>query len=60
MSRSFFGPPLAALVLCAPVQAALVIIDGRVVVRDGRLATIDLPRVLGRHRAMAASLARRD
>ena len=52
--------PLAALVLCAPVQAALVIIDGRVVVRDGRLATIDLPRVLGRHRAMAASLARRD
>jgi len=31
-----------------------------VVVRDGRLATIDLPRVLGRHRAMAASLARRE
>ena len=52
--------PLAALVLCAPAQAALAVIDGRVVVRDGRLATLDLPRVLGRQRAMAMRLARPD
>ena len=52
--------PLAALVLCAPAHAALAVIDGRVVVRDGRLATLDLPRVLGRQRAMAMRLARPD
>jgi len=50
--------PLAALVLCAPTHAALSVVDGRVVVREGRLATIDLPRVLDRHRTMARALAR--
>ncbi len=48
--------PVAALVLCAPERAACVVIDGRVVVDQGRLATIDLPRVLERHNRLARQL----
>ena len=50
--------PLAALVLCAPARADLSIIDGRVVVRDGHLTTIDLPPIIERHRAFAHALRR--
>ncbi|MFS8039307.1 8-oxoguanine deaminase [Xanthobacter sp. AM11] len=49
--------PVAALVFCAPQQVALNIINGRVVVRDGHLLTVDLPSVTARHNAMAAELA---
>ncbi len=50
--------PLAALVFCAPTRVALSIVNGRVVVRDGELATVDLPVVAERHRGMARLLAR--
>jgi len=49
--------PLAALVFCAPAQVALSIIDGRVVVRDGALTTLELPRLVVRQRALARVLA---
>ncbi|MGR7996350.1 8-oxoguanine deaminase [Xanthobacter sp. ZOL 2024] len=49
--------PVAALIFCAPQQVALSVINGAVVVRDGRLATIDLPAVTRAHNAMAATLA---
>lgn len=49
--------PLAALVLCAPARADLSIIHGRIVIRDGQLATVDLPPIVERHRAMARVLA---
>jgi cytosine/adenosine deaminase-related metal-dependent hydrolase len=52
--------PVAALVFCAPTQVALSVVNGRVVVRDGRLGTIDLPRALERHRAFARRLVRGD
>ncbi len=48
--------PLAALVFCAPTRADLSIIDGRVVIRDGQLATVDLPPIVERHRALARIL----
>ncbi len=48
--------PVAALVLCAPERAAWVVVDGRVVVDQGRLATVDLPRVLERHNRLARQL----
>jgi cytosine/adenosine deaminase-related metal-dependent hydrolase len=48
--------PVAALVLCAPEHAASVVIDGRVVVEQGRLTTIDLGRVLERHNRLARQL----
>ncbi len=48
--------PLAALVLCAPDQVRHSVIDGRVVVREGQLQTIDLDRHLALHRELAARL----
>ena len=35
--------PVAALVFCAPQKAAYTIIDGRVIVKDGYIDTLDLP-----------------
>ncbi|MFA5120406.1 8-oxoguanine deaminase [Zavarzinia sp.] len=49
--------PVAALVFCAPAAVALSVIDGRVVVREGRLATLDLGPLVERHNALAARLA---
>jgi cytosine/adenosine deaminase-related metal-dependent hydrolase len=51
---------LAALVFCAPARTELSIIHGRIVVRDGRLTTVDLPSVLERHRALVRALLRGD
>jgi cytosine/adenosine deaminase-related metal-dependent hydrolase len=49
--------PVAALVFCAPGQASWVVINGRVVVDGGRLATVDLPSVVERHNRLAIKLA---
>ena len=49
--------PVAALVFCAPAAAAWTVINGRVVVRAGHLATIDLPVVLERHNQLSRELA---
>ena len=52
--------PLAALVFCAPSRAWLTIVDGRVVVRDGALATVDGGRLAEQHNLLARVLARGD
>lgn len=49
--------PVAALLLCAPQPAACTVVHGRVVVREGRIATLDLPPLLERHDALALQLA---
>ena len=49
--------PVAALVFCTPVNAGLVVVGGRTVVRDGRLLTLDLPPHLETHRRLARELA---
>ncbi|MBB5391964.1 MULTISPECIES: 8-oxoguanine deaminase [unclassified Herbaspirillum] len=49
--------PVAALVFCTPANAAWSIINGRVVVREGQLATIDLGTVMERHNALSLELA---
>ena len=49
--------PVAALVFCAPVNASTCVVNGQVVVRDGRITTLDLPTHLERHRALSATLA---
>ncbi len=48
--------PVAALVFCDPGRVAWSVIDGRVVVRDGFLTTIDLPNVVARHNRLATKL----
>ena len=49
--------PVAALVFCAPSNVAWSVVDGRVVVCEGRLATIDLVPHLERHNRLARELA---
>jgi cytosine/adenosine deaminase-related metal-dependent hydrolase len=48
--------PLAALVFCSPVAAQHVMINGRMVVRDGLLTTVNLPHVVARHQQLAKQL----
>jgi cytosine/adenosine deaminase-related metal-dependent hydrolase len=48
--------PLAALVFCTPTQVHTSVINGRVVVQDGRITTVDLPLVLERHNQLARQL----
>jgi hypothetical protein len=48
---------VAALVFCTPSNVSYSIINGKVVVRDGVLATIDLPVVIERHNVLARELA---
>ena len=49
--------PVGALLLCASPQAAYTIVNGRIVVRDGQLSTVDLGPVMERHNALALQLA---
>ena len=49
--------PVAALVFCTPANVWNSIINGKVVVRDGMLQTVDLPQVIERHNALAGELA---
>ncbi|BCX05912.1 MAG: 8-oxoguanine deaminase [Candidatus Roseilinea sp.] len=48
--------PVAALVFCASANVAYSVINGRVIVRDGQITTLDLPRLLERHNALARML----
>ena len=50
--------PVAALVFCAPAGVAWSVVDGKVVVRRGSLATIDLGPQVERHNRLARELAR--
>ena len=49
--------PLAALLFCHVPRIRHSIVNGRVVVRDGRLTTLELPVLIERHNALAAQLA---
>ncbi|QQU58068.1 8-oxoguanine deaminase (plasmid) [Serratia liquefaciens] len=49
--------PVAALVFCNPGKVAYTIINGRVVVEDGRVATIDVPVLIETHNRLANTLA---
>ncbi len=48
--------PVAGLILCGPVAPRDVFVEGRGVVRDGRLSTIDLDATLRHHRALSQAL----
>lgn len=50
--------PAAALVFCQPPRADLVVVNGRAVVRDGALQTLDLPLLVEQHNAHARRLIR--
>jgi cytosine/adenosine deaminase-related metal-dependent hydrolase len=48
--------PLAAVLFCGPRGVDVSVINGRVVVEDGRLTTIDLTPHLHRHNALARTM----
>jgi 8-oxoguanine deaminase len=52
--------PLAATLFCAPQQVDLSIVNGRVIVEEGRLLTVDLRPVIERHNSIAKALLRGD
>lgn len=48
--------PVAALVLCGPMKLRDLFVEGRRVVQEGAMATLDLPRVIARQAALARRL----
>lgn len=46
----------SALVFCTPQRVDLSVINGRVVVEDGQLLTVDLPRVIEQHNRISREL----
>jgi cytosine/adenosine deaminase-related metal-dependent hydrolase len=51
--------PVAALVFCAPPRVDFAVINGRVVVQEGELPTVDLPQVIERHNRLAREMVER-
>lgn len=48
--------PLAALVFCNPGKVAYNIINGRIVVENGKVVTVDMPLVIEQHNRLAQQL----
>jgi cytosine/adenosine deaminase-related metal-dependent hydrolase len=47
---------VAALIFCHPVNVSYAVINGRIIVNQGHLTTIDLPVVMERHNHLAKAL----
>ena len=47
---------VAALVLCGPMRVRDLLVEGRAVVRDGHMVTLDLPAVVDRQRRLSQRL----
>jgi len=52
--------PVAALVFCTPPRVDLSVINGRVVVENGELTTVELAPVIERHNRMAREMVARS
>jgi hypothetical protein len=49
---------VAAVLFCAPAQVDYSVINGRIVVKEGQLTTLELTPVIAQHNAFAAQLVR--
>jgi cytosine/adenosine deaminase-related metal-dependent hydrolase len=49
--------PVASLLLCASPQAAYTVVNGRVLVREGQLTSVDMGPLVERHNNLARALA---
>lgn len=49
--------PVAALILCGPTRVRHLIVEGRPVVREGQMVTLDLGRAIERQRRLAERLS---
>ena len=52
--------PVAALVFCTPTRVDVSVINGRVVVENGELTTVELATVIERHNRMAQEMVARS
>jgi len=52
--------PIGALMLCASPNAAWVLVNGRVLLREGQLTTLDLGPLIERHNRLARTLVHAD
>jgi len=52
--------PIGATVFCAPQTVAYSVINGRVIVREGHLTTLELPPLIARHNEFARQLMRAE
>jgi cytosine/adenosine deaminase-related metal-dependent hydrolase len=52
--------PVAALLLCMPSRVNYSVINGRVIVREGTLQTLELPVLIEQHNRLSAQLIRGD
>jgi cytosine/adenosine deaminase-related metal-dependent hydrolase len=59
MAGAAVHDPVGALLLCASDNADFTIVNGRVVVREGRIATADMGPLIERHNQLAQALAAR-
>jgi cytosine/adenosine deaminase-related metal-dependent hydrolase len=57
MAGAAVHDPVGALLLCASDNADFTIVNGRVVVRQGQLATVDMGPLIERHNQLAQALA---
>jgi cytosine/adenosine deaminase-related metal-dependent hydrolase len=57
MAGGAIHDPLGALMLCASQNADYTVVNGRVVVREGQLTTVDLGPLIERHNQLALQLA---
>ncbi|TLU73007.1 8-oxoguanine deaminase [Lichenicoccus roseus] len=48
--------PVAAIVFCAPQNARTTVVEGRIVVQDGRIATLEMDAVIAEHNRHAQRL----
>lgn len=51
--------PVAALLFCLPQNADLVMVDGKILVREGHLQFVDVPHLVNRHNRAAIALLQR-
>jgi 8-oxoguanine deaminase len=52
------GDPVAATIFCAPQTARYTVVGGRLIVADGRIATLEMEPVIEEHNRHAAELLR--
>ena len=48
--------PVAAVVFCAPQQVDLSVVGGKIIIQDGQLVTVDVPRLVEKHNRAARRL----
>jgi cytosine/adenosine deaminase-related metal-dependent hydrolase len=48
--------PVAAVLFCAPQNVDVNIVGGKIIVADGKIATVDVPKLIEQHNQAAARL----